>query len=219
MKAIPLAAAAWLLAATASAQQPAPVPAVRADAQILLGWENLHRPQPASGYGNDWLNAIVYAGAGASWYWNDNLKTQVDVGGSTRGRQYRYETILSAGQLVPLVSRVSVQQQSLTLAQQYQFFHNQWFHPRVGVGIDIARETTRTEYAPIYPFGDATRLPGQSSPPGTAAPSRRFVARPFAETGFKAYMTRRVFFTGDARLMFRGGADEVLFRGGFGIDF
>ena len=32
-------------------------------------------------------------------------------------------------------------------------------------------------------------------------------------------MTRRAFFTGDMRIMFRGGVEEVLFRAGFGIDF
>ena len=32
-------------------------------------------------------------------------------------------------------------------------------------------------------------------------------------------MTRQAFFTGDTRLMFRNGLDEVLFRAGFGIDF
>jgi hypothetical protein len=32
-------------------------------------------------------------------------------------------------------------------------------------------------------------------------------------------MTRRAFFAGDTRLMFRKGLDEVLFRVGFGIDF
>ena len=32
-------------------------------------------------------------------------------------------------------------------------------------------------------------------------------------------MTRRAFFTGDTRVMFSSGIDEVLFRLGFGVDF
>ena len=112
-----------------------------------------------------------------------------------------------------------MQQQSLAVAQQYQFYRNQWFHPHVGAGVDIARETTREEYDPVFVFDTVTRISRQVSPAHTDGPEHRMIARPFAEAGFKAYMTRRAFFTGDSRLMFRKGLDEVLFRIGFGVDF
>jgi len=211
--------AAWLLAAGgAAAQDPAPVPLNRGDLHFVIGWQNLHKEQPEQHF-NDWVNGIFYGGTGAGWYWTDHVKTQVDFGAGTRGRQYRYESIVVNG--VPTVSpsRVSVNQQSVAIGQHYQFFENQWFHPHVGAGVDIARETTREQYDRIIAFDQATRTSREVSPPRNEGPDHRFIARPFGEAGFKAYMTRRAFFTADSRLMFRHGIDEVLFRLGFGVDF
>jgi hypothetical protein len=112
-----------------------------------------------------------------------------------------------------------VSQRSLAVSQQYQFFRNQWFHPRVGAGVEIARERTTEEYSPIFVFDSVTRTPRQLAPPRNEGPEHRTITRPFAEAGFKAYMTRRAFFTADTRLMYRKGLDEVLFRLGFGVDF
>ena len=112
-----------------------------------------------------------------------------------------------------------MQQQSVAVGQQYQFFRNQWFHPHVGAGVDIARETTLETFQPIFIYDSATRTSTQIAPPRTVGPEHRTIVRPFAEAGFKAYMTRRAFFTGDTRIKFKGGMDEVLFRLGFGVDF
>lgn len=220
MKILSVAAVAWLLAVgAAAAQEPARTPLVRGDTHFVIGWQNLHKEQPTQHY-NDWLNGIFYGGAGAGWYWTDNLKTQVDFGAGTEARQYRYEPIILNGQTTGSTSsRVDVRQQSLAVSQQYQFFRNQWFHPHVGAGIDIARETTREEYDPVFVFDPVTRVSRQVTPARTEGPEHRTITRPFAEAGFKAYMTRRAFFTGDSRLMFRNGVDEVLFRIGFGVDF
>ncbi len=114
---------------------------------------------------------------------------------------------------------MSVRQQSVAVAQHYQFFRNQWFHPHVGAGVDIARETTTEEYNPVIVFDSVTRVSREITPARTEGLDHRTIARPFAEAGFKAYMTRRAFFTGDTRVMVRHGVDEVLFRVGFGVDF
>ena len=82
-----------------------------------------------------------------------------------------------------------------------------------------ARETTTEEYSAIFVFDSVTRTSRQLAPPRNEGPDHRTIARPFGEVGFKAYMTRRAFFTADTRLMYRKGLDEVLFRLGFGIDF
>ena len=219
MKTFPLAAIAWLLAVgVGAAQEPARVPLERGDVHIAIGWQNLHKEQPQQRY-NNWLNGIFYGGTGAGWYWSDHLKTQVDFGAGTRGRQYRYEQFVVNGQTTVAQSRVSVNQQSVAVAQHYQFFENQWFHPHVGAGVDLARETTREEYDQVVVFDPVTRGSRLVSPQRTEGPEHRFVARPFGEVGLKAYMTRRAFFTADSRLMFRHGVDEVLFRLGFGVDF
>jgi opacity protein-like surface antigen len=221
MKTLPLAAAVWLLgAAIATAQEPPKTPLTRADVHVVIGWQNLHQPQPVEArYSDDWINGIVFGGVGAGWYWTDNLKTQVDFGAGTRGRQYRYEPFVVGGQTTSGSSQLHVQQQSVAIAQHYQVFRNQWFHPHVGAGVDIARETTREQYDPVYVFDQVTRVSRQILPPRIEGPEHRVIARPFGEAGFKAYMTRKAFFTGDMRLMFKSGVDEVLFRFGFGVDF
>jgi len=219
MKLLSTVLAAWLLGCSvAAAQEPSGKPITRADAHFVLGWQNLHKPQESDSFGNDWLNAIFYGGTGAGWYWTDHLKTQVDLGAGTRAEQYRYRTETIGTITTNEVSRASTRQTSLAIAQQYQFFRNQWFHPRVAGGVEIARESTIEEYQAVFAFDNATRTSRQLALPRTET-EHRMLARPFAETGFKAYMTRRAFFTADTRLMFRGGIDEVLFRLGFGVDF
>lgn len=220
MRIYPIAAAVLLAASgLASAQEPSRTPLTRADTHFVIGWQNLNKQQPDPQAYDNWVNGIFYGGAGAGWYWTDHLKTQVDFGAGTEGQQYRYERIVINGQTTSTSSRVHVRQQSLAVSQQYQFFRNQWFHPHVGAGIDIARETTREEYSPIFVFDSVTRTSRQLEPPPNEGPEHLTIARPFAEVGFKAYMTRRAFFTADTRLMYRKGLDEVLFRLGFGIDF
>src|SRR5262245_42775096 len=115
-----------LLAQSAPAQLQLP----RADVQIMVGWQNLHKDRSLDDY-NDWLNEIIYAGAGAGWHWTDHLKTQIDIGAGTTGRQFRYEPLVVEGKQTYQSSRISVREQNVAIAQQYQFFRNQWFHPRV----------------------------------------------------------------------------------------
>jgi hypothetical protein len=221
MKTFMLGMAAWLLAAGAAAAQESPRPPLnRGDTHFVIGWQNLHRAQqPDHRYNDDWMNRIFYGGAGAGWYWSDNLKTQVDFGAGTKGRQYRYEPIVVNGQTTVVSSRVAVRQQSRAVAQHYQFFRNQWFHPHVGAGVDVARETSTEDYDPVLVFDSTGRTSRLVTSARTEGPDHRTIARPFGEAGFKAYMTRRAFFTADSRLMFRHGIDEVLLRLGFGVDF
>lgn len=189
----------------------------RADTHFVLGWQNLHKEQPTDHY-NDWLNDIFYGGAGAGWYWTENLKTQVDVGAGTRGRQYRTRQFVANGSPAYESSQLVVRQWAVTIGQQYQFFHNQWFHPHVGAGVELARESTTENYLPVIVFDNAARTSREILPARTEG-AHEFIARGVGEAGFKAYMTRRAFFTGDVRLMFRNGIDQVLFRAGFGFDF
>jgi Outer membrane protein beta-barrel domain len=211
-----------LFLAAMLAQAPAPAPAAvqlpRADAHVVLGWQNIHKEQPQDHY-NDWLNNIFYGGGGAGWYWTENLKTQVDVGTGTRATQYRTRQVPFGNNFAYESSQLNVSQWAVTVGQQYQFFHNAWFHPRVGAGIELARETTREVFQPVILYGTNPPIPREILPARTEGPDHQFIARGMGEVGFKAYMTRRSFFTGDMRVMFRNGVDQVLFRAGFGIDF
>jgi hypothetical protein len=208
-------AAAVCLCPSAEAQT---VQLPRADVHFVVGWQNIHKEQPFDSY-NDWLNDIFYGGAGAGWFWTENLKTQVDIGAGTKGSQSRYRQFTVNGNPAYETARVETRQTSVAIAQQYQFFRNQWFHPRIAAGVDLARETTIEEYQPVSVYDPVLRVTRTVQPGRTEGPEHRFVARPFAEGGFKAYVTPRAFFTGDMRMMFRHGIDEVLFRAGFGLDF
>jgi len=192
-------------------------PVMRGDVQGVIGWQNLHDHDAVDRY-NDWLNDIFYGGVGAGWYWTDHLKTHVDFGAGTRGETYRFEQFVTNGLPAYENSRVRIQQTNLAIGQQYQFFRNQWFHPHVGGGIDIARQSTHSEYFPITVFDSATRTE-RVIVPGRTEEDSDVIVRPFVQTGFKAYMTRKAFFTSDARVLFRSGTDEILFRFGFGVDF
>src|SRR5262245_12997341 len=127
MKNLVLALAVTVLGWTdAAAQTPAPpVKLPRADAQFVIGWQNLHKEQPQDHY-NDWLNDIFYGAAGAGWYWTDNIKTQVDVGAGSRGRQYRTRQFQIDRNVAYESSELSVREAAVTITQQYQFFRNQW---------------------------------------------------------------------------------------------
>jgi len=208
-----------LLMLTLLAQAPVqPAPVTRGDAHFVLGWQNLHKEQPQDNY-NDWINSIFYGGAGTGWYWNDHLKTQVDFGAGTRGEQYRFRQLLVNGTWTYESSRLKVRQDSVAVSQQYQFFRNEWFHPHVGAGMDLARETLTEQYQPVTVYDSTGRNTRIITPGHTEGPNHRFIARPFGEVGFKAYMTRQAFFTADTRFMVRHGIDEVLMRAGFGFDF
>ena len=205
-----------LLAQTPAAVTPIQLP--RADVYGVVGWQNLHKPQPVDSY-NDWLNAILHGAAGAGWYWTEHVRTQVDLGAGTRAHQYRFRQFSIDGNPAYQTSRVAIRESSLAVSQQYQFFHNQWFHPRVGAGVEFARETSAAEYQPLTVYDSVTRTTRTVTPAHTDPPQHRWLTRGFGEAGFKAYMTPRAFFLADARVMFRGGVDEVLFRAGFGVDF
>jgi opacity protein-like surface antigen len=217
----------FLLTATLATAGPAAAQATSAPAQphadvhAVVGWQNLRSAKSEGTFEryDDWANGILYGGAGAGWYWNENLKTQVDVGGGTEGRHHQYRLVTIGGLSSSEASTTAIQKTSVAISQQYQFFRNQWFHPHVGAGLDVARETRTTDYTPVYVYDPVTRISRQVTTFRTEGPVHRTEVRPFGQVGFKAYMTRRAFFTADTRLMFRSGIDEVLFRLGFGVDF
>jgi hypothetical protein len=208
------------LLAQSPAVPAAPTPAgpvMRGDVHGVIGWQNV-RNHAAPNHYNDWVNDIFYGAVGAGWYWTDHLKTQIDVGAGTRGDTYGYRDVVVDGVPTFEASRLRTQQTSLAVGQHYQFFRNQWFHPHAGAGVDFARRSILEEYQPVTVYDNVSRTARVIAPARTEK-NNDFVTRPFVETGFKAYVTRKAFFTSDARVLFRSGFDEVLFRFGFGVDF
>jgi opacity protein-like surface antigen len=207
------------LVSPAAAQDVRPSPLAHGDAQVVVGWQNLREKQPPGTLShNDWLSSIVHGAAGAGWYWTDHLKTEIDFGGGTSGRQYRYGQVTAGGTTTYSESLLRIRETNIGVSQQYQFFRNEWFHPHVGLGVDIARQHSTEQYYPVTIVDSVTHV-SRTVVDQRLETETRTLVRPFGELGFKAYMTRRAFFTGDTRLRFRGGIDEVRFRFGFGVDF
>ena len=168
--------------------------------------------------GQDWRDSL-FAAASAGWLWSDNLKTELDFGAGTRARSYRSELVVIDGRPSYRVSDRRFSRRTFGISQQYQFFHNVWFHPHVAVGVNLTSERFTERTQPIYVYDDVTRTSRYVGGLEIDGPKSETTVRPFVATGFKAYMSPRAFFRGDMRVAFRGGVDEVLMRLGFGVDF
>jgi hypothetical protein len=90
----------------------------------------------------------------------------------------------------------------------HQFFQNQWFHPLLGAGIDVVRESRRT-----------VRPPHRLSPAIAIEEATSYAARPFVAGGFKWYVHERGFIRSDLRVSFgAGGVSHTALSVGIGVD-
>ena len=212
------AAASFLLSPGVAAGQPTarPEPVMRADVAVIAGW--LHVDRPELDYDN-WINDLGFVGGGAGWYWTDNLKTVIDAGVSSSAERYATRQLLVGGAPVYAATRYRFSTRSLTIGQHYQFYRNVWFHPHVGGGLALTWEKSRREDEPAYVFDPVTRRSLPAVGPRTFPTETNLVARPYAEAGFKAYFSQRVFFRSDLRMAMWNGVDEVVLRFGAGVDF
>jgi hypothetical protein len=187
---------------------------IRGDVAASVGWLAVNQA-PSTPYDNTaWTDSFLGA-VSAGWHWTDNLKTEFDMGASTKVSAYRTDPITIGGRPGYQTTRTTSWRRTVGLAQQYQFFHNVWFHPHVAAGATLTWERSVASATPIFVY-DAAR--GAQS--GALDRTRTTVAvRPFVASGFKAYMSDRVFFRSDVRVAFRGGTEDVLMRMGIGIDF
>lgn len=219
-----------VLTGPARAQPPPAASVVKArDAAVYVGLFDVTRRREDP-YVYDTRFGTVLGTLGAGYYWTDHVKTEIEVGltseGDTRGSRPVDVAGVPAG--FRLYTRNATTTRLVSLAQNFQFFHNQWFHPFVSAGVDLAWERTRVEIPeqryyppPIYgPVG----TPPQSQPPVLvpARPTevnRRLIARPFGGTGFKAYVTHHGFFRADMRIGSGGRTWTGVYRVGFGVDF
>lgn len=196
--------------------QPAPGP--RADLAGTIGWLVVNKEAPGEPRDDNWHSSL-FGAASAGWYWTENLKTELDAGAGTANRVFRTQAVTVAGRQGYASTDTRFSRRTLGISQQYQFFHNAWFHPHLAVGVNVTQErfTRRTQQFFIYDVNSRT---SEVQPPATTdGPRSEITVRPFVATGFKAYMTRRAFCRGDFRAALRGGIDEVLFRFGVGVDF
>jgi hypothetical protein len=190
----------------------------RADTSATLGVEAV-RTQDNTFYRSSSFDGGLFGAVSAGWYWTENLKTEVEFGGRTKGRVFVPEPAVIGGLQTSFATEKRFSRQAIALGQQYQFFHNVWFHPHLGAGANFTFERS-TYHRPAISVYDPVSRTSRLVSPERNEPSRTdFHVSPFVEGGFKAYMTPRTFFRADLRVAFRHRVDDVVTRFGFGFDF
>ena len=192
--------------------------AIRGDVTATIGWLSADAHPTGLYNDNNWANSL-FGAASAGWHWTDNLKTEVDFGAGTKARVFSTEPITIDGRSTYVTTDSKFARRTLGISQQYQFFHNAWFHPHLAAGANVTWERRTDHIAPIYLYDDVTRTSRVVTLKQNEVPRTSVTIRPFVAVGFKAYFTERTFFRNDFRMAIRGGPDETVLRIGFGVDF
>jgi opacity protein-like surface antigen len=210
--------AAWTFPPGANAQPVEPASPTRGEFTASIGWLNANKSNLVNNSSNDWSNSGLYGGGTFGWFWTDHHKLEIDGAASRSGRLFAYEPITVGGVLTTRYSDYRFLTGRLAVSERYQFRHNVWFHPHVGAGLELVRETTKEEAERVFVFDPVTRqtrdleVPAEDEEPTVTV-------RPFVDVGFKTYVSPRVFFRTDLRLSARSRLEDVLLRFGFGVDF
>ena len=214
-----LAAGSWLGSVGSVASQPATLatPIARVDVHGSVGWANVSADHLAS-Y-DEWDHGVAQGIVGAGWYWNDHVKTEVDLRFAGAAEFYRFEQTTVNGRPTYRTSKSKLQSSGIGVGQHYQFLRNAWVHPYVGAGIDFRRESLEELVDPVVLYDDRRGDTQEVVPARRAGPSISWTAKPFVAVGLKAYVSQRGFFRADFRVSVRGGAEEVVTSAGFGVDF
>jgi opacity protein-like surface antigen len=219
-----LALAALISASNATAQDSRRTPTVtiapaspsRWDAVAHVTWLGERLSQPI-----DWDRwyGVGSGGADIGYYWTPHLKMELDVATSTKGETYTYEQIPLPGSPIPSFVQRDHEFRVTTASagMNAQFFENAWVHPFIGAGVELVREREHIETtAPLLFTRDGR-------PVSLTAPEEirvRYSGRPFVGTGFKGYVSERVFIRTDVRTSWSSdGVTAVAWRTGIGVDF
>lgn len=199
------------LAPDASAQQPVPVTAIgRWDVAGQLALLNRNKSELGSRW-DHWYEAPLIQGS-AGHYWTPHFKTELEIATSGRGTigveedlRYREHTL---------------RESTVGATAVYQFLDNQWVHPFVGAGLEVARERHVAESLP----SSIERFPTTALPltlrPVPAIDNVSYSMRPLVTGGFKFYVSQRAFVRTEVRTSFSTDRPlAIQWRGGVGIDF
>ena len=193
-------------------------PLVRGDVSGTLGVQSVNARDDAF-YRSRRFEGGFYGNVSGGWYWTEHLKSEIDFGARTKGRVWLAEPVLLTGVQTFYPIDKTFARQTLAVAQQYQFFHNAWFHPHLAAGANLTWERSTVHRAAATVYDPITRTSRVVSPERTDARRTDFAVNPFVQAGFKGYMTPRTYFRSDLRVAFRHGVDDVVTRFGFGFDF
>jgi hypothetical protein len=194
----------------------------RGDAAAYFGWFGANKSE-LDGY-DDWYKRVWHGSLSAGYYWTENLKTELDFGGTTRGEIYEIRPIDPGTSVNVGPIDHEFWTRRLTLGQHYQFFHNALFHPALGGGVALTWETSERTFPPVFvrdPPSAGGQIPTirEVIPERTEGPDTHLRTMAFAAGGFKAYFAPRAFFRSDLRVMFTDRVEDVTLRFGFGMDF
>jgi hypothetical protein len=218
-------AGALFLSAPAGAQQAtgitlSPDRPARWDAAGHVGWLGVNKSDIIDTGWNEWYDTGAF-GVSAGYYWTRHLKTELDVAIATESEIFTYDSLILPGELYPYPRPRQHFFRSSTYSGSvsYQFFENSWFHPFLGAGVDVVRESSRMNVGQqVVPGRDGR--PPLILPAETIGWNAEVTARPFAAGGFKVYVSERAFVRSDFRTSFSSkGAESVLWRAGVGFDF
>ena len=225
-------AAAALFGAHAAAAQDRPVVSLAAadparwDLAGHVGWLGSNKSDIGDEW-NDWYNAAS-AGVAAGYYVTPHFKAELQTAFSRQGRVFSQESIAVPGGAFPIFSSREHFFTATTISAgvSRQFFENQWFHPFVGGGLEMVRETHRIDTPQQFisgrPDPATPSIPAvlQVVPATTGSTEVNWTARPFVAIGFKGYVSERGFVRSELRSSFSTrGAEHIVWSGGAGIDF
>jgi hypothetical protein len=184
------------------------------DASGHMSWLTVDKTGIAPEW-NRWYD-VATVGGSLSRFLGPHLKVEFDATTSASAEVYVTQEVRVPTQSYPIYVSQPQRFQMTTLAGgvSYQFFDNRWFHPVVGAGVQSARERRTIERA-LYPVPlPASVIVDQ---PGT---SSSWSTRPYADVGFKWFVSERAFVRSSVRTTFdSGGVTHVSWRSGFGFDF
>ena len=203
-------------AARAAHAQPAAAELATPDISASLGWLNSNRGE--LGPYDDWSNDGVQGAVAFGWSWTPHIRTELEASVSNRVRHLSFTPIVVDRFPAHATVENTFSTRRLTLAAQYQFRENAWFHPQVAAGVDLNWESRKTLHLDAFLYDPGTRLPRGVRPEIRETDRTELHRRPFAAAGFKAYMTPRSFFRSDVRVIGWERIEDVLLRFGFGVD-
>ena len=194
---------------------PAPLP--RPDIAGTIGWLNVNKSELTDS--NDWYNRSAQGTLIIGWYWSMHIKTELEVSASSEADLYAAREEVINGIRVFAPSEYGFSTRRVSLAAQYQFGENAWFHPHIAAGIDVNREKIRRLDRDVYVYDPAARVPALVHRSARHPDATDTHVRPFVGAGFKGYFTRRGFVRSDIRVVFTERVEEAAVRLGVGFDF
>jgi hypothetical protein len=183
-----------------------------------IGWLSSNKSEIGPEW-NDWYD-VASGGGSVGHYVTPNLKAELRLAFSGEGSIYQEERFDIPGQTFPVFRLREHHIRATTLGggMTYQFFQNQWFHPHVSAGIELAHESDRT-FAPEWRVPSREPRAPLVIPAADSHTTISWAVRPVVSTGFKWYVNEHGFIRSDVRVAIGSTrAAHVVWTAGIGVD-